>query len=82
MANFEGRDTKIGGNVGPIFAMRRAKGFFKSPKGNFLKLDLTINIRFFDILHSKNCQNFTDCPNWLKICTIVVHFIANFLVPV
>ena len=37
MANFEGRDTKIGGNVGPIFAKRRAKGFFKIPKGNFFK---------------------------------------------
>ena len=40
-----------------------------------------MKIRFFDILHSKNCQNYTDCPNWLKICTIVVDFIAKFLVP-
>jgi len=37
VANFEGRDTKIGGNVGSTFAKRRAKGFFKIPKGTFFK---------------------------------------------
>ena len=37
VANFEGRDTKIGWNVGPAIANRRAKGFFKSPKGKFFE---------------------------------------------
>ena len=40
-----------------------------------------MKILVFEILHSKNCQDFTDSLNWPKICTIVVQFIANFLVP-
>ena len=35
VTNFEGRDTKIGWNVGAAIANRRAKGFFKNPKGTF-----------------------------------------------